>query len=249
MPIRKRINYIILFALIPVLYIPCYMSYDILIKMTKEDGLYESMGALFFLLASMIFIVLAAKPFLFKRTEGNSKPFERWYFVFFAFLFFVAFGEEISWGQRILNFETPDSIKEANVQEEFNFHNLEVFNGRMLDGEEKGGIASYFELHKLFYMAFFVFLFLVPILHKYSAFVRNIIEKIHLPVPSLVLGVLFVLNLVYGHLVKVAIQNEIPEVAHGVVEIKEVMIAFILFLLPIFWINYTSKKEAGIEPT
>ncbi len=44
--------------------------------------------------------------------------------VLFAVGFFMLFGEEISWGQRLLGFETPEAFKEINVQDEFNLHNL-----------------------------------------------------------------------------------------------------------------------------
>lgn len=36
----------------------------------------------------------------------------------------VIVGEEISWGQRIFGFETPDWLKTKNLQKETNFHNL-----------------------------------------------------------------------------------------------------------------------------
>lgn len=39
-----------------------------------------------------------------------------------AMIFIV--GEEISWGQRIIGFGTPESLAEANRQGEVNFHNL-----------------------------------------------------------------------------------------------------------------------------
>lgn len=40
--------------------------------------------------------------------------------------FFVCAGEELSWGQRQLGFETPAAIKETNVQGEFNIHNMDL---------------------------------------------------------------------------------------------------------------------------
>jgi hypothetical protein len=36
----------------------------------------------------------------------------------------LAAGEEISWGQRLLGIDTPDSVRDANLQEELNVHNL-----------------------------------------------------------------------------------------------------------------------------
>lgn len=52
-------------------------------------------------------------------------------------------GEEISWGQRILGFETPDALREVNRQDEFTLHNvgqsLDVFKFLMFVG---GGIGA-----------------------------------------------------------------------------------------------------------
>ena len=36
----------------------------------------------------------------------------------------LATGEEMSWGQRVVGFGTPESLREANEQEELNVHNL-----------------------------------------------------------------------------------------------------------------------------
>ena len=41
-----------------------------------------------------------------------------------ALFAFLCGGEEISWGQRILNFDTPDVLKHINVQSETNLHDI-----------------------------------------------------------------------------------------------------------------------------
>ncbi len=47
-------------------------------------------------------------------------------------LFFA--GEEISWGQHYLGFETPEALMEFNRQDEFNFHNTESkYGGNLLN--------------------------------------------------------------------------------------------------------------------
>ena len=43
-----------------------------------------------------------------------------------ALFYFLCAGEEISWGQRLLGFETPQAILEHNQQQEFNIHNLRL---------------------------------------------------------------------------------------------------------------------------
>ncbi|MEX1045116.1 MAG: hypothetical protein WEC73_03225 [Chthoniobacterales bacterium] len=43
----------------------------------------------------------------------------------FAGVFFFGAGEEISWGQRLLGFGTPEAIQQYNTQDEFTVHNLQ----------------------------------------------------------------------------------------------------------------------------
>ncbi len=49
-----------------------------------------------------------------------------WQSIWFLFLFifcFIAFGEEISWGQHIWGFESPELLQKINKQQETNIHN------------------------------------------------------------------------------------------------------------------------------
>jgi hypothetical protein len=60
-------------------------------------------------------------------------------FLLVAVAAFIVAGEEISWGQRILGFLTPDALKDINHQGETNFHNISslqrLFNfGELLVG-------------------------------------------------------------------------------------------------------------------
>jgi hypothetical protein len=91
---------------------------------TIEDGPVEAMSALLFFIGGVGFIVAAVRSD-FLRQRGS-----RWAYatiLLWAALSFLCAGEEISWGQRILGFETPESVKAANLQNEFNIHNLQVF--------------------------------------------------------------------------------------------------------------------------
>jgi hypothetical protein len=54
--------------------------------------------------------------------------------LFIGFVFLIAAFEEISWGQRVLGFDTPDKLLEINQQDEFNFHNIDKkFFDRVVD--------------------------------------------------------------------------------------------------------------------
>lgn len=86
----------------------------------KEDGLAENLTVLFLLGASGIAIYRAFHP------PVTGKGFYLFTWIMLAVLFFFAAGEEISWGQRIFNFETTGIFESSNLQHETNLHNLEI---------------------------------------------------------------------------------------------------------------------------
>ncbi len=80
-----------------------------------EDNLLENFTVLFALIASYNFI---------KITTYIKGKFEKFITLFTSILLIFFILEEISWGQRFFNFETPTLIKEINLQNETNFHNI-----------------------------------------------------------------------------------------------------------------------------
>jgi len=91
---------------------------------TVEDGPVENITALSFFIGGVGFLIAAA------RSRYLGARGSRWAYVMmiaWAAIAFVCCGEEISWGQRILDFGTPEQLKAANAQEEFTFHNLHAF--------------------------------------------------------------------------------------------------------------------------
>lgn len=83
---------------------------------TYEDLIGEWSQTYFFLAATVIAVSVALQ-----------KSRYRWFFVMFALAGLYVVLEEISWGQRIFGFPTPDFLKEHNLQGEANLHN--VFTG------------------------------------------------------------------------------------------------------------------------
>jgi hypothetical protein len=49
-----------------------------------------------------------------------------------------------------MHFSTPNYLNKVNVQKEFNFHNIEVFNTGNFDGSKKTGIQRLLEINFLF---------------------------------------------------------------------------------------------------
>jgi len=72
------------------------------------------------LLAAILSLRLAFRPWL-AGTRWLAPPF---YGLFGLGMFLIAM-EEISWGQWFFGFSTPEEIRTANLQGEFNFHNLQ----------------------------------------------------------------------------------------------------------------------------
>ena len=80
---------------------------------TYED-LVGEWAQTYFFLAAAILSILVARP--------RSRY--RWFFIVLAIACSYVFLEEISWGQRIFGFETPEYLKARNLQGEANLHNL-----------------------------------------------------------------------------------------------------------------------------
>ncbi len=100
-------------------------------------------------------------------------------------------GEEISWGQRIFGFDTPESIKELNYQEEFTIHNLQFIYD--IFTSSKTGIFGQ--------NAFFLFMFIVGVMFPLAAYVpwgRLLIQRIAFPVIPACYSLLFLGALFYG---------------------------------------------------
>lgn len=94
---------------------------EALVYWCDEDFVVENLTAIFFALSAVGFIVVMKRS---RFLKGRGSVWA--YSLTFAWvlLMIVFTGEEISWGQRIFGFETPDWISATNKQNEFNFHNI-----------------------------------------------------------------------------------------------------------------------------
>lgn len=89
----------------------------------KEDGLLETCSFFIWIGLAVVFsgYGLALKKSTFKLCV---------YFFIALCAFFIAM-EEISWGQRVFDIQTPEVMQEMNLQNETNLHNLKVGNIRI----------------------------------------------------------------------------------------------------------------------
>lgn len=144
----------------------------------EEDEIFENLTALFFGLGGVFLIVTAFRtPFL--RGRGPAAYFLT---VSLALLLIFLAGEEISWGQRIIGIETPELIRERNLNEEINIHNLWFI-------EEKIQISLI-----IFSLVIGVFLPAIAM----TRFGRQLMHKFCCPAPPWPYAILFVGSIIVG---------------------------------------------------
>lgn len=88
------------------------------IALTREDGPVETGGFACFLAGAVLAFVSAVRARPERQTVLAAAG--------LGLILFVAAGEEVSWGQRVFDTETPAVLVDGNAQDELNLHNLEA---------------------------------------------------------------------------------------------------------------------------
>lgn len=117
--LHQRIIYllppIIIFAF---LFVDVYLP-DLFSWVVREDGILENIQFVLYILAAIFSFKVCLK-------QRKNKVVALFFFSLFLLLSFIAF-EEISWGQRIFGFQTPETVAHNNFQKEFTVHNQSSF--------------------------------------------------------------------------------------------------------------------------
>ena len=207
--------------------------------LTREDGFLENVSAIYYLLATIGCLLLFANAKNFRDPAKQAIYFSltrRYAFLMLGLIFFVSLGEEISWGQRLIGFDTPETVAARNVQGEFNIHNLELFNPRTMDEAPKEGLAAIFTARRVFIALFAFYLFVLPLLHTFSRSIRQLTKYLYIPVPPLWMGLLYVGNiLLFMGLNRIFTNNQMLK--NGISEVEELNISFLLMLVPFIFLR------------
>jgi hypothetical protein len=198
---------------IPLLYLTLFLDGATFTWLIREEHPIELGGALSLLLAGIACFVL------WRRVRGDADwpPLRRLSLIVLCAFFVFGFGEEVSWGQRVLGLETPESVAEVNRQQELNLHNIGAL----------GGVNTLFQV---FWVLMGV---VIPLLALWRP-ARVRLERL-VPILPAVLAPLFVLNQILTRGFAELLQRE-PDLyhstafppAHGIVEIKETLVAVLL---------------------
>jgi len=123
-PFLQIIIFVLPFFLVAVFsYFLYYSDYSTFNKLMRKENHPVELITFVFLLAGAITGFI----FSYKLAKSGEKLVSIFYFIFAFGLLFVAM-EEISWGQWIFKFHTPDYMRGLNRQNEFNVHNIESVN-------------------------------------------------------------------------------------------------------------------------
>jgi hypothetical protein len=129
----------------------------------REDSLIENSQSILYIIAALAQMYLS---YSYLRSRGGRR---RGLFHAVLFLLFLTVGmEEISWGQRIFGWETPELFEEVNLQNETNIHNL--FSG------------IYSPLHLAIMLFINIYCYLIPLLFHTSEKARAFLEGMQVPV-------------------------------------------------------------------
>jgi hypothetical protein len=216
------------------------MGNDVIAATVPEDHYFEIAGSLALFAASFLFLYgfrVARR----SRPKTWSTVIKQLVYLALALLFFFGAGEEISWGQRLVGFETPEAVVEVNQQEEFNAHNLAVWqNTKLLDA------------NTLFDAFWFLFAVLIPavafVIPSFRRFAGQFIPIVHWGI-----GGLFLYNYMWAKLAKITFDLTYTfdriSFVQAVQEIKEsnYAIIFILVALDALWDLDRSSHESRLS--
>jgi hypothetical protein len=228
--------YVSIIAVALVLSYGIYALFDpgTVISLGMEDGPFEDMTALFFFVAFLVF-------------SASFFKYRSWFFLFLSLIFLFGFGEEISWGQRLIGFDTPPVIEENNVLGEFNLHNIEVFNSENFNNSRKHGLEKLLTInfqYKLFWLTYGV---LLPFAVRKIPRIASLLRKGRVPVPPLSIGIFFLINwLTFRILLSFILPpGETDKFYDTAGEIME-CISALLFMLASFYLYRGDGEQSGV---
>jgi hypothetical protein len=137
-------------------------------RFAVEDGPIEYATSLFLLISSFVLARHAVRLF------GAGRALSGAFLALYAFLFLFGAGEEVSWTQRLVGFETPDSLKDANVQGELTLHNMAWGDTHIAHTIFGTGLAAVVTLY----------LCVLPFLYSRVRWIAGLADAFMVPVPS-----------------------------------------------------------------
>lgn len=207
-----------------------------------KEQLFEHMSAWLFLLSSLLALACWGRS---RRQRGPLPPLRRVSYVLLALFFFVAFGEELSWGQHYFGFATPAAIEQLNQQEELNLHNLSFIDSNDDGGKKRGLMGKLLNSNRLFdYFMFGLFL-VAPWGSRLWSVFGSLYRGLGPPLMALALALPLVLNVALSVISEAyLVDNGFRHMATS--EIRELNYALLCFL-GMLWLWAVERRRQQQE--
>ena len=223
-------------------------------RLGREDGLFEDLTAVFFFGASALFAVAFWRS---RRVDNESggggndlflfRTKRNWFFLLLAMLFFFGGGEEISWGQRIFGWSTPQTFEQANIQRETNIHNLKLFNRNDENWQGKSGLEEFLSAERLFSLFWLGFCVATPLAYWLVLPIARLLRRLNMPIVPLAIGLLFLANYATAETLKPrnASPDDVEKVVWPLMEIKECMFGMLFLLIAVYFV---ARHKPAAQP-
>ena len=224
------INIIIVTSLSYSVYLFC--SDKQIMSFNNENGIFELGTAVLFLLSSFIFMY-------------SNKMKKNIFLLSLSILMFVGAGEEVSWGQSFLGFNTPKELKTINVQGEFNIHNIEIFNSNNFNHTHKTGWKRITEINFLFRAFIMIYGVIFPIFVNHNKLISLIVKRFQIPIIPIGIGLFFlIIWLGLEGLLKFLPAGKPENYYSSTVEIFEFLTSYIFFTTSIYFALHRNQPIA-----
>jgi len=236
----KPATYIVLAVYITLAYTVLAMGNKVIAAMLPEDHYFENVGAISLFVTSLLFFYgfIVARKSLDKSWISLVKQL---IYLGVALLFFFGAGEEISWGQRIFGFKTPEALAQVNKQDELNLHNLAIMEN-----------SKFFTADRMFDVFWFLFGVLIPAIALLVPSFRRFAGKF-IPIVYWGIGLLFLYNYLWAKAAKLIYKASYTfdklSLTQATQEIKESNYTLIFILVGLYAIwDLRNSKDGNAIP-
>lgn len=136
--------------------------------LTLEDGILENLTALLLLLGGFYIF------YIFFKNKRDKGLWWKIFHVIFGLTLWFGFAEEISWGQRIIGFDTPTFFQKHNKQWEVGIHNLTYEGFSVNQWIFSFGLSIGIAIYYLFFR----------IMTERIDWIKNLTEQLQVPIPK-----------------------------------------------------------------
>ncbi|HIP72809.1 MAG TPA: hypothetical protein EYH05_15625 [Anaerolineae bacterium] len=163
-----------------------FVDRDVIVFLAREDSILQNATAAFYLIAAILNSILLIRI--------KNYPLLRLNLLVLSLLFFIVGMEEISWGQRLFNIETPEALEQINIQNELTLHNI-------------------WSISLTTFPALFVtttLLVFFPLFNRYSTRARKYLSAIQFPTAAFELAFLYVAMVVVYFIIGFRLGTPLP---------------------------------------